>query len=235
MQTLVHETKRLGGNVKATVGEMELDQRGKQAVVRVPDPDDRSDRKSSLEVRELRSPCGRRLVRNQNKGLARVLGLVPGVEQLFLVALVGVIEHPPANAFDEGPSEQSAPRPARTGKDRRLDGPHAELAEMVERVAVCLADDEPLVAVALRPVERKRDLVGTLLHWPGGGWLGAALTGPPESAAGGACVGGGGIGGGLSESEWILMTDPEAASTVQPRPASAAASCAKAPLYLTRM
>ena len=35
---------------------------------------------------------------------------------------------------------------------------------MVERLAVGVADDEARIALALRPVERERDLVGTALH-----------------------------------------------------------------------
>ena len=80
-----------------------------------------------------------------------------------------------------------APRP---GQDRRLDRPHAPVAEMIERLAIGVADDEARVAVALRPVERQRDLVRPLLHHccPGG-WL-AAGCGCWGGAAG--CGGGGG-------------------------------------------
>jgi hypothetical protein len=36
---------------------------------------------------------------------------------------------------------------------------------MVERIAVRVRNDEAGVSFTLRPVERERDLVRTLLHW----------------------------------------------------------------------
>ena len=67
---------------------------------------------------------------------AAVLGLVPGVEQLLLVALLGIVEQAPADPLDEAAREQGAARSARPDQDRRLDRPQAPLAEMLERVAV---------------------------------------------------------------------------------------------------
>src|SRR6476659_6250656 len=90
--------------------------------------------------------------------------LVPGVEHFFLVPLFGLVEQASADPLDEAAREQRPSRPPRSGEDRGLDRPQAPLAEVLESFAVGLRNDEPRVALALRPVEWKRDLVGTLLH-----------------------------------------------------------------------
>src|SRR5689334_22047086 len=86
------------------------------------------------------------------------------MEQLFFVALLGFVEKASANPLDEAARKKRATRPSRPGEDRRLDRPHAPLAEMIECLAIGLGDDDPGVALALGPVERKRDLVRPLLH-----------------------------------------------------------------------
>ena len=226
VQPLAHETQCVGWNMQSAIGEMELDEGGKKSVVGMADPGDGGNREPSLEIRQARRPGGRHGVGDHNQRTTRILGLVPGVEQLFLVALVGLVEQPPAGALDETACKKRSAGSSWARQDRRLHGPHAELSEMFERITVGIGDDKPGVAFVLRPVERERDLVGSLLHgWALGGWFGgcAVVVGGCGAGAAGAWTGGGGIAGGLSESEWIFTTDP-AASTTQPRPPSAAAS-----------
>jgi hypothetical protein len=86
------------------------------------------------------------------------------MEQLFLISLIRLIEQSPADSLDKAAGEQCPARPPRTCQDCRLDRPHAELAEMVERLAIGVGNDEAGVSFTLRPVERKRDLVRALLH-----------------------------------------------------------------------
>src|SRR5205823_2102836 len=112
----------------------------------------------------------RTVVRYHYQRPRRILRLVPGMEQLFFVAPVGIVEQAPADALHEAARQQRAARPARPGEDRRLDRPHAEIAEMLERFAIGVGNDEAGVAFALRPVERERDLVRPELHgWALGG------------------------------------------------------------------
>ena len=112
-----------------------------------------------------------------------VLRRVPGVEQLLLVVALGLVEQAPADPRDEAARQQRPARSARPGQDRRLDRPHRPLAEMIERRAIGVADEEALVLPDLRPVERKRDLVAPASLGAGGrlrvvgrwlGWAGAA-------------------------------------------------------------
>src|SRR5436190_12423327 len=135
------------------------------------DPHDRRDRQARLEVCKAGRPGWRRFVGNHDQRPPRVLRLVPGMEQFFLITLLGLVEQTAPNAFNEAAGEQRSARPSRPGEYRRLDGPHAPVAEVVEGFAVRIGSDEPRMAVAIRPVERERDLVGPLLHCGfGGGW-----------------------------------------------------------------
>ena len=173
----------------------------------------------------MRSPGRRHLVRDHHQRMAGVLCVVPGVEELFLIAVLSLVEQPAAYPLDEAASEQSAAGAPRSGQDRRLDRPHAPAAEMLEGLPIRVGDDEAEVALALRPVEWKRDLVGTALHYSSPALFVAGCGG---GVAAGGCTGGGGSAGGLSELAWILTTVPEK-STIQPRPLSAAASWAMVP------
>ena len=107
---------------------------------------------------------------------------------------------------------------------------------MIECVAISVGDDESGIALALRPVERKRDLVRPLLH-------SCAVAAGSASLRVAGCVVGCGLrlrpaaaasAGGLLDEDWICTTVP-AVSTTQPRADSAAASWLMSPLYLTRM
>ena len=148
------------------------------------------------------------LIRNHHQWTARVLRLVPGVEQLFLVALLRLVEQPPADPLDEAAREQGPARAPWPGQDRRLDRPQAPLAEMFEGLAIRIGDDEPGIPFGLRPVERERDLVGPCF-----------IAGVPAlirlrlrraAAAGGAAAGGGGgSAGGLSDADRIRTTVPD--------------------------
>jgi hypothetical protein len=86
------------------------------------------------------------------------------VEQFLLVALIGIVEQSTADPIHEASAEQRPSGAPRPGQDRRLHRPHAEAAKMVEGFPIGIGDDEARVSLALRPVERKRDLVGPLLH-----------------------------------------------------------------------
>ena len=66
---------------------MKLDQRREECVVRMVDPHDRRHRETRLQVGQPRRPGGRNFVGDHDQRAAGVLRLVPGVEQLFLVAL----------------------------------------------------------------------------------------------------------------------------------------------------
>ena len=77
--------------------------------------------------------AGGALVGDHDQRPAAVLRLVPGVEQLLLVAPLGIVEQAPADPLDEAAREQRAARAPRAGEDRRLDRPQAPLAEMLER------------------------------------------------------------------------------------------------------
>src|SRR5438105_10663848 len=120
---------------------------------------DGRDREPSLEVRQLRRPDRRNFLRDHHQRSAGILRLVPGVEQLLLAALIGLVEQTPADPFDKAAREQGPPGAPWPGYDRRLHGPQAPLAEMLKGVAIGIRDDEAEVTFALGPVERKRDLV----------------------------------------------------------------------------
>ena len=126
--------------------------------------DDRRDREPGLEVGQLRRPGRRHLVRDHDQRPAAVLRLVPGVEQLLLVALLGLVEQPPADALDEAARKQRAARAPRAGQDRRLDRPQAPLAEMLERLAVGVGDDEAGVASLCGQSSGSAIWSGPLLH-----------------------------------------------------------------------
>ena len=102
---------------------------------------------------------------------------------------------------------------------------------MLECFSVRVADNEAGIAVAQRPVERKRDLVRALLHSgaPGGLVAAGCGTGPGGgwTATGG---GGGGSAGGLFEADLSVTTLPPEVVTIHPRPLKAAASWAMLPL-----
>src|SRR6185437_14225056 len=159
------------------------------------DSHDGGDCEPRLQIRQPWGPGGRHFIRNHYEGARDVLRMVPCVEQLLFVALVGVIEQPPADSLDEAAREQTPARTPWTGEDGRLDRPHAEAAEVLERLAVRVRNDESGIAVALRPVERERDLVGGLLH---GSVFGACAGGCGVAAEGTGTGGGAGMGGGLS-------------------------------------
>ena len=108
VQPVGHEPQRFGRDVQAAVGEQQLDERREQRVVRVRDANDRGDRESRLEVGEPRRPGRRHFVRDHHQRPAAVLRLVPGMEQLFLVALLGLIEQPAADPLDEAAGEQAS-------------------------------------------------------------------------------------------------------------------------------
>src|SRR5215217_406783 len=101
---------------------------------------------------------------------------------------------------------------------------------MIEGFAIRIRYDETGVAVGLRPVERERDLVRGRFHYSPDVWFVVGWAGGVAGAGGG----GGGIAGGLSELERIRTAVP-AISTIQPRLARPAASCAMVPLNPTRM
>src|SRR5690348_4843332 len=105
---------------------------------------------------------------------------------------------------------------------------------MLERLAVGIRNDEAAVTFRLGPVERKRDLVGPLLHLCHSPvWL---VVGCGCGCAGGAgaATGGGGSAGGLLDDERSFTTVPDV-STIQPRADKAAASWLMSPWYFTRM
>src|SRR6185369_10724625 len=128
------------------------------------DSNDRSHRETGLEVREPRRPPGGGLVGDHDQWAAGVLGLVPGMENLFFVALFRLVEESAPNALGETAGERCSTGPARTGEDGRFDRPHAPLAKMVECRAIGVRNDEAGIPFALGPVERKRDLVRPLFH-----------------------------------------------------------------------
>src|SRR5450756_355569 len=122
--------------------------------------------------------------------------------------MLGFVEQATADAFDEASREKRPPRAPRPGQDRRLDRPQAPFAEMLEGIAVGVRRDEASVPIALRPVERQRDLIRPLLHscLPGGA---AAGCGGWAGGVGGGCgCGGGGSGGGLFDGELTRTTVP---------------------------
>ena len=152
-----------------------LDQRREQGVVGWPIRITGVTASRVLRSGSARRPGRRSLIGNHHQRPPAVLRLVPGVEQLLLVALLGLVEQPPADPLDEAAREQGPARAPRAGQDRRLDRPHAPFAEMVERLAVGVGDDEARVAVGLRPVERKRDLVRTPASFCARGCAGCGL------------------------------------------------------------
>ena len=60
-----------------------------------------------LRSGKLRRPGRRNFVGNHHQRPAGVLRLVPGVKQLFLVALLGIVEQAAADALDEAAREQA--------------------------------------------------------------------------------------------------------------------------------
>src|SRR4051812_42738602 len=112
------------------------------------DPRYRSHREPSLQIGKFRRPGGRQFIRDHHQRPARVLRLVPGVEQFLFIALLGLIEQAPPNPFHEAAGKKRAARPPWPRQDRRLDWPHVPLAEMLERFAVSVRDDEPGISVA---------------------------------------------------------------------------------------
>jgi len=112
----------------------------------------------------LRIPGRRGLVCDHDEGVAAVLSVVPGMEQLFLIHLLRMIYETATDPLHKSPRQKGAPRTARTGEDGRPDRPHGPTAKMLERVPIGVGDNEPGLAFGLRPVERERDLVRGPLH-----------------------------------------------------------------------
>src|SRR3546814_13856798 len=91
---------------------------------------------------------------------------------------LGVVEQPAAGLADEDAAQKAAAGLARTGEDRRHDRPERPALEMVERGAVGVGDEEILVAVRHRPVERQRDLAHAGAYCPPGRELRSVLPDP---------------------------------------------------------
>ena len=170
-QALLHEAQSLQRDMKAAIREQQLDQGLEQGVVRLVDLGDRRDGKPCPQVGQRRRPGRRHVVRHHDQRQAAVLGLVPGVENLFLVAPVGLVDQAPPDPLGERPGKKRSAGAPWPGQDRRLDRPHAPVAEVIEGLAVGIGNDEPRFAVTLRPVQWERDLVRALFHSsPLGGW-----------------------------------------------------------------
>ena len=72
------------------------------------DPHDRRHCETRSKVGQTRRPGGRNLVGDHDQRTAGVLRLIPGVEQLFLIALFGFIEEPPSDPLDEAARKERA-------------------------------------------------------------------------------------------------------------------------------
>jgi hypothetical protein len=83
--------------------------------------------------------------------LAPRLRVVPGVEEVLLLMVLGIVEQPPAGLPDEDPPEQAPPGLARAGQQSGHHRPGRPALEMLEGGPVRLGDQEILVAVRHRP------------------------------------------------------------------------------------
>src|SRR4030095_957186 len=125
------ESQRIVRDVHAAVREQQPDDRAEKSVVRLLDAGRRSDGQASSKIRQCNLPKRRYIVHNHDNWATAVLRGVPGVEQLFLVMALSIIEQAPADTGNESTGKQRSARPPWTGQHRRFDRPTAPTATKV--------------------------------------------------------------------------------------------------------
>ena len=128
---------QVGRRGDAAVAEQLDDQLAEQGVVRRSDLDLRRGGEPRAQVRKRDLPVRRRRVGDDQQRLAARLGIVPGVEQRFLVMALGIVEQPAAGLADEDAAEQAAARLARAGQQRRHHRPQRPAPQMLEGSRDC--------------------------------------------------------------------------------------------------
>src|SRR5436189_979512 len=135
------------------------DQLPDQSVVRRRDLDLRSRREARSKVRELDLPLRRRAVGEDQQRPAQLLGLIPGVEERFLLMILGIVEQAPSGLADKDPAKQASAGLSRARHQGGHDRPQRPAGQVLEDGAVGVGKEEILLLVGHRPGERKRDLV----------------------------------------------------------------------------
>ena len=164
--------------MQAAVGEQAFDQRREQDVVGLIDPRGRGRGDARAKIGQANLPGRRNFIDDHHDGRP----LSCAWFQAWNNSSSSCLSAPSNN---RPPTRSTNPRASNERPDRRgpvskvaLDRPHAPVAEMLERVAVGVGNDEAARIVSLRPIERQRDLVRAAGHGDGAGGGAGAGGGP---------------------------------------------------------